>query len=555
MRTHTHIRWLQSYIKKTNSPSKIKKNLSDGNKLKELFGEVKIKLYLCHEICTYMNKICRIIFFLLICLMAGVHAVNADNREHVVRPGETLYSLARLYGVTVEAIQAANPVIEGTNIPTGMTLIIPDSIAQVSTPVVVSQSTTTVVADGKKPVDISVPNVDFLNKPSLPSYNVLGNGHWTDGTLTFAVILPFNLNATSADELKTQMRSVEFYQGVLMAVDEMQQKGRRVSVMAFDIATQTMPAILDNPNLESADFIIGPMEESELRQVADWGEVHGTPVVSPFVFNAKMLEEYAHLFQVNTQKSMLYPQLTAELTSRFKDYTVVFLTDEAAKQKADPYPAILKRELRAMGVEFKEMTYQNPETLMACDSILGLMDENLLFVPETPQHESLRRMFSGLQHVKILRDARFQDALTHGAAAADKPQIAVLGYPEWVLYTHDFIDYYYDLNIYLFTKLYVNPLDSSVKKFYDTFKSWYNKELMALVPKYGMLGYDVTNYFLRSLSRHGQHLEERVTGVEEDGLQNVFCFEHAENGKGFYNHGMYLVHFTPESTIDKIVIK
>lgn len=502
-----------------------------------------------------MNMIRKIIVLLFICLISGVEMVTADNREHIVRPGDTLYSLARLYGVTVEAIQEANPSIVGTNIPTGMTLVIPDSSQQNNKPVVVSQGTTSVVVGGKKTVTISVPNVDFANKPSLPSYNVLGDGHWTDGTLTFAVILPFNLNASTADDLKTQMRSVEFYQGVLMAVDEIQQRGRRVSVMAFDLATQSMSSILENQNLLSADFIIGPMEESDLRQVADWGETHGTPVVSPFVFSSQMMEKYEHLFQINSQKSMLYPQLTEELLTRFKDYTVVFLTDESKKLKSDPYPAIFKRELRTLGIQYKEFSYNNPEALMACDSILGVMDKNILFIPVTPQQESLRRMFSGLQHVKILRDSRFQDSLLNGISVANKPQIAVLGYPEWVLFTNDFIDYYYDLNVYLFTKLYVNPLDPFVKRFYDNFRSWYNKELMTLIPKYGILGYDVTNFFLRSLSRHGKHIEQRVVGSEEDGLQNVFCFQHAENGRGLFNHGMYLVHFTPESTIDKIIIK
>ncbi len=208
-----------------------------------------------------------------------------------------------------------------------------------------------------------------------------------------------------------------------------------------------------------------------------------------------------------------------------------------------------------MNVQYKEMSFRRPETLMACDSILGIMDKNILFVPVTPQQESLRSMFSGLQHVKILRDARFQDALLNGTATKAQPKMAVLGYPEWVLYTNDLIDYYYDLNVYLFSKLYVNPFDPFVKRFYDNFKAWYNKDLMALMPKYGILGYDITRFFLRSLSRHGQHIEERLVGQEEECLQNVFCFEKSEGGKGFYNHGLYLVHFTPESTIEKIIIK
>lgn len=513
-----------------------------------------------------MNILRKILVFLIACLMAGTMTLAAANKEHVVRPGDTLYSIAKHYGVTVEAIQAANPSIEGTNILTGMTLVIPDASAANKSPLNFTNKKDD-KKDGKKTVsedkssptlivghNKQAPVVSFPNKPSLPTYNVLGNGHWTDGTLTLAVILPFNLNAKTADEQKVQMRSVEFYEGVLMAVDEIQQLGRRVSVLAFDLGTESIQSILNNQGLLSADFIIAPMDEASLKPVADWGEEHGTPVVSPFVFNSSFIGQYEHLFQVNTQKSMLYPQLTDELMNRFKDYTVVFLTDSTQVKKTDPYPALLKKELRTLNVQYKEMSFRHPETLMACDSILGIMDKNILFVPVTPQQESLRRMFSGLQHVKILRDARYQEALLNGNSKA-QPKMAVLGYPEWVLYTNDLIDYYYDLNVYLFTKLYVNPFDPFVKRFYDNFKSWYNKDLMALMPKYGILGYDITRFFLRSLSRHGQHIEERLVGQAEECLQNVFCFERGEDGKGFYNHGLYLVHFTSESTIDKIIIK
>lgn len=527
-----------------------------------------------------MTILRKIFLIFVACLFAGVMTLTAANREHVVRPGDTLYSISKFYGVTVEAIQAANPSIEGTNIPTGMKLVIPDAAAETTTEqktaeqiksaksalsftnkkegkkdndkeVTIDRSSPTVIIGDSK----STPSVNFTNKPALPTYNVMGNGHWTDGTLTLAVILPFNLNAKTADEQKVQMRSVEFYEGVLMAVDEVQQMGRRVSVLAFDLGTESIHSILQNQGLLSADFIIGPMDEASLKPVADWGEEHGTPVVSPFVFNASFIDQYEHLFQINTQKSMLYPQLTEDLLNRFSDYTVVFLTDSINMKKSDPYPALLKKELRTLGIQYKEMTFRRPETLMACDSILGIMEKNILFVPVTPQQESLRRMFSGLQHVKILREARFQDALLHGTAAKGQPKMAVLGYPEWVLYTNDMIDYFYDLNVYLFSKLYVNPFDPFVKRFYDNFKAWYNKDLMSLMPKYGILGYDITRFFLRSLSRHGQHIEERLIGQEEDCLQNVFCFERGEDNKGFYNHGLYLVHFTPESTIEKIVIK
>lgn len=464
-----------------------------------------------------------------------------------VRPGDTLYSLAKLYGVTVEAIQKANPQITGETIRAGFNLVIPDpepadGISPTPLAPHPSSSSSTSVGEYKPQTTLT-----------FPSFNTTGD-HWTDGTLTLAVILPFNLNANTSDENKTQMRSVEFYQGVLMAVDDIQKLGRRVYVQAYDLGTQSMSSILGSPELLRADVILAPMEEAEVRQVANWGEAHGTPVVSPFVFNASMIDEYEHLFQINTQKSMLYPQLSEELISRFRDYTFVFVTDSKHASKTDPYPALLKQELTKRNITYKEFSYQSTDRLMACDSIMGLMDANILFVPVTPQQDAIRRMFNGLQHVKILRESRHQLALAEGRYH-EVPELAVLGYPEWLLYTHDLVDYYYDLNVYMFSKVYVNPFDDDVKQFYSDFKYWYAKEPMSIIPKYGILGYDLAKFFLKSLTRHGAHIEERLNGELGESLQTVLSFRRDQVGKGLYNHGLYLVHFTQDSKVVKITIK
>ena len=476
---------------------------------------------------------------------------NAETRRHTVQPGQTLYSISRAYGVTVEAIKAANPQIEGNSIPTGMKLVIPESTTEpIDMPLVPE------VSHGQaEPVQGTVvrPTQDYGNVRSL--WDITETDHWTDGTLTIAVILPFNLGSESAADTKTQMRSVEFYQGLLMAVDEMQQTGRRVAVQAYDTGSESLYGILTSPQLGLADVVIAPMEDNDVRQVADWGERTGTPVISPFSVTTGLTETYENVFQVNVAKAMLYQQLTDDVISRFDGYTYIFVADSVGNRKIDPYPAELKKSLLERNIPFRELSYLHPSRLMACDSILGLKNEPLVFVPVTPQPEAMRRMFSGLQHVKILRDARYQEALTNGVAdPAGPPKLAMLGYPEWVVNTSDFIDYYYDLNVYMFSKVYANPFDPDLKSFYATFKKWYGKEPMSLVPKYAILGYDVAKYFLQSLSRHGEHIKERLEGDVTDGLQTAFSFER-NMGRGFYNRGFYLVHFTPESTVEKIVVK
>lgn len=389
--------------------------------------------------------------------------------------------------------------------------------------------------------EILIPDTTPLNETKADT-TVL-NEHWNDGVITASIILPFNLDAQSTDALRRQMRVTEFYQGFLLAVNEVQRTGRQIKIQTYDCTAVDVRDILEQPEITHSDFIIAPMDEDQVRVVAEYGEGLGIPVVSWYSFDQALLDSaYTHLFQVNALKSMMYDDLSGDLMSRFRNHTIVFIKDENAA-KEDPFPATFRNKLKANGRKMIDFKYSDPGMLMKCDSIMDIENEDMLIVPVTPDKESMRRMFSGLQHVKISRDT-----------LEVVPHIAVLGYPEWALSTTEFIDYYYDLNVYMFSKVYSNPFDIDVKQFYYQFKQWYHKDLMPTIPKYGMLGYDVANYFLKAVYRDGGNLESNVHGYKGETLQTAMCFTRGNHG-GFYNSGLYLVHFTPESTIEKIVIE
>lgn len=405
-----------------------------------------------------------------------------------------------------------------------------------------NDNTAVVISDEKaKTSEISVPDTIVVEETVADTEPL--QEHWDDGVITATVILPFNLDAATTEAKRQQMRVAEFYQGFLLAVNETQRTGRQIKVQTYDCGTQNLRDILERPEISYSDFIIAPMDDQQVREVADYGEGLGIPVISVFAFDPALLDSaHSHLFQVNAHKSMMYDALSDDLMSRFQNHTVVFVKDEGAS-KEDPYPANLRNKLKDNGHKFLDFSYSNPEMLMKCDSILNLENEDMLIVPVTPDRESMRKMFSGLLHVKISRDT-----------LEVVPQIAILGYPEWALSTSEFIDYYYDLNVYMFSKIYINPFDLDVKQFYYQFKQWYHKDLMPLIPKYGVLGYDVATYFMTAVIKDGGRLEQNVRGYKGETLQTAMCFSSGPDG-GFYNSGLYLVHFTPESTIEKIVIE
>mgnify|MGYP005833108575 CR=1 FL=1 len=66
----------------------------------------------------------------LVCLLiSAIGPVAADEIVHVVKPGETLYRIARQYGTTIQALVAANGIANPNRIYAGQQLVIPGAAA------------------------------------------------------------------------------------------------------------------------------------------------------------------------------------------------------------------------------------------------------------------------------------------------------------------------------------------------------------------------------------------------------------------------------------------
>lgn len=496
---------------------------------------------------------------LVIACMASVLSLMADV-QHLVKPGDTLYNISKRYNVTVEAIQAANPSVQGTNIQTGMMLNIP-GVASEDAKSQKSEKKALTFHFGKKKekekvFDSTSGKIVERDKETEPSANtqVAAEENGPEANIfttirkkvfgapdNIVVILPFNLDAQTSNDDKQQMRSVEFYEGMLLAVNEAQQRGQKILVQTYDLGTKSMAEILATSSLLDADMIVAPMELEDVKPVAEFGKAHGINVVSPFAFNAELSRNNKHLIQINTSKSLLYDNLTKEILSRFKEYDFVFLSDSSSVSKFDPYANYLRKELKVNGKTYHEFPYRNPDRLVSVDSALHIQNKKVLYIPEANSKDALRRMFPCLK------------CNNFDPEGAKTNESAVLGFPEWVLYTSDFMDYYYDMNVYMFSKMYTNPLDEKVKQFYTDFRYWYAKEPMPLVPRYANLGYDVASYFLALIKQYGPTFDEHLVGFQGETLQTMMSFVH--EGEGYINVGHYLVHFDPSTQIEKHEIK
>lgn len=506
-----------------------------------LLGQLIKKQYLCalkyahfFDMKILLRYICLAVFLL------AVQFAAAQNRHHLVRPGQTLYSISKQYEVTVEDILAANPSITDVSaVPTGTLLTIPPAgyaDQKPAAPATTQQQT--------KPASQSLIDVLHSAWTSLVGETEDNSYKKAGKEKMISVILPFYLNTTKQEEKKLQMRYVEFYEGMLLAVDKMQQAGQHITLNVYDLGTKPMSEILADPALASSDLIVAPMETSDVRMIASYANGRGIPVLSSFGYSAELCSQYKTLIQLNTPKNLLYPQLCDDIVGRFGDYSFVFLNDSLQTQKTEGLIDPLREQLKQRNIPCHDFYFgHNTLPVERVDSVLGLTTDKVVYVPVSAQKNTLQRLFPALKNQ--LDYQRTAEILT-----GDR---AVIGYPEWQLLASEMINDFYDLNVFMFSKLYINPFDEEVRNFYDGFKNWYHKDLMNIVPKYGLLGYDVTCFFLSAMGQYGKNYLASLPQVTSQTLQTMMRFEQVSDG-GYINRGLYLVHFCPDSKIEKYEI-
>ncbi len=109
----------------------------------------------------------------LVNVVQNTEVDNGSKATHLVKPKETLYSISKKYGVTMETLCELNPALKTGNLKTGMKLQLPNpEEAAVPEKVVKDQNTTKEVVTETK-IDQLISNVDVVHKV-LPKETLYG---------------------------------------------------------------------------------------------------------------------------------------------------------------------------------------------------------------------------------------------------------------------------------------------------------------------------------------------------------------------------------------------
>lgn len=521
---------------------------------------------------------------------AGAKGNNAETYTfHTIEAKETLYAVSMKYKVPAQYILQANPGLSVKTFQKGRTIRIPsnesiqamDQTAQTESKpqaeeAPVQEITYTIqkketmyslcrkfkvssyeliklnpqLKSGVKAgVEIKVPVKDDAvaskteNKASTESFiqsesevNALLSAPKSTRALNqlkVALLLPFNPSKKTA----ASSRFIEYYEGMLLAVDSLQNQGLSLDLSVYDTGegTSRIREILTGETLPNADLIIGAVQNDQIKMIADFAKEHHIKYVIPFTSKNDDVLSNNFVFQVNTPHSYLYSKAAERGRKLFANDHIIFVNIHDKEEKK-PFIKAFQEELKDHQVPFKEIEYNGETFAQDLDSLYMVDQVRNVIIPTSSSLEALQKIKTPLRML---------------AETKTDYTISLFGYPEWQTYVREALDDFYALDTYIYTNFYADNLSKPMQDFYNKFKTWYSKDLINTYPKYGILGFDTGMFFFGAMKKYGVNFEEELDNIHYPSIQTGFDFHRVNNWGGFINTQIFIVHYNKDFTVTR----
>ena len=434
--------------------------------------------------------------------------------EYTVAKKETMYRICRKFNISSTELIKRNPELKN-GVKAGMVIKIP----------VETKETVTETAPVMHERDVNA----LLSVPKkIERVNMI----------KVALLLPFMTNEPRPSS-NTQ-RFIEYYEGMLLAVDRLRNSGCSIELSVFDTGngTKKIKEILKEDALKEANLIIGAVQNDQIAPVAEFAEKNNIKYVIPFTSKNDDVLSNANIFQVNTPHSYLYAKASQASCDLFANDNIILLKVPGTEEKADFIKA-LKAEMKQRNISWRELTYSADTFPVEMEAMLS-KDKRSVIIPTSGSLEALSKFKSPLRML-----------------AETKPEfnITMFGYPEWQTYTNECLDDFFALNTYIYSFFYADNLSPEVSNFYSKYKTWYSKNLINIFPKYGILGFDTGMFFFDAVRKYGANFENNLGNIHYKGIQTCFDFERVNNWGGFINTSTFIVHYQSDYNVTRSEVR
>ncbi len=447
-----------------------------------------------------MKHFSRYILLLCALLLVCTEGAAQDGKwreMHKVKAKETLYGIAREYGLTVDELVKANPEMGAPDykLKKGDYIFIPyakgDAAGKAAQ------------GDGVRPAQ-TVPAGALRVGVLLPLHNVDGDGR----------------------------RMAEYYRGLLMACEDLKRDGHSVAVSAWNVPVDAdIYRTLVKDGVSRCDIIFGPLYSKQVGPLSFFSKDNGIKLVIPFSITGDDVDKNPNIFQVYQSPETFYGMAADHFAYRFKDYNVVVVDCNDKTSDKGVFTFDLRKKLSRKGV--------------ACN-VTNISSGS----------GSFARAFSAVKpNIVVLNTARspelgtvldMLDALT---GTHPELKVSLFGYTEWLMYASHYLDRFCRYDTYIPTNFYYNAYSAKTAAFERRYMSEFKSGMMDYLPRFAMTGYDHGMFFIGGMLKQGKAFDG--SAEDKNALQTPLRFAKTWGG-GYRNESLMFVHYNRDKSISII---
>ena len=511
--------------------------------------------------------------------------LNKTFVSHDVKRGDTLYSIARLYEISVQAIIEDNPDIDPTQLTVGERVLIRrkqigksseeevaaqwsdyretlnsvsddgeyyivqkgDTFYSLARRAGITEAELSRLNNGLKAADLKLGAMIRLPQPEAQQraveeaaavltepeaapkagpVSVDFRAHCNCEPLRIALLLPLTTEGRQNENY------LEFYQGFLMGLDSVRSHdGHAVDLTLFNTQRdkERMSHIVADERFRRSQLIVGPVYEEGLDEVVRFAEEAQVPVVSPLAVLSRVQSDV--LFQMAPDPAHKYDK-AGDLLDKEKRITLIY--GEGATDKE--FETEVRELLGGRPYAKHNYRYQHPSSRSSSNTgdlspLLENKDDNLFIILASDEVE-VDRILAALASADTNLRSRSQG----------EPRYTVLGNSRWNRFRNLDRTIFFKNRVVFFTTYHAKRDAQQVIDFDRTYLAAFG----TLPSLYAYRGYDTALIFAQAMYNDIEYdLEDR----RYEPLQTFYRFKQLQDGGNHVNTNWMRVNYNGNFTI------
>lgn len=439
---------------------------------------------------------------------------------HVVVARQTLYSIAKAYGVSTLDIIDANPKLDLRNKPIhpGDILLIPVRIPDLEAPIAAPDSLSAPKDSVLAPADSLAAPIDSLATPAdtlgpvRPTfiYDYVDKVH-------VALLLPL-----AADSGANQYY-MNFYFGALLAARDLGEEGVDMDITVLDMNSGKDFAKVGR-TLEQSDVIIGPVSTADITRTLPLLP-EGKFIISPMDPKTEALTVENHVILAATPTSVQIDDAVEWMKSNMAPADSLIIVKEAGYQMSANARYMIEK-IQPDSLENKiQVSYTLSEGIKMNEEFFAFhthLKDTVTWVVAASEHDVFVK--------DVIRNVALQNYMGHnnyiyGPAKTKSPDMDEMCGAR----LHQSATYYIDYD------------DPEVIRFVKDFRALFQAE----PDNFAFHGYDTFKYFVSACENYGRNWEQKLDEFKMSGLQTTFKFVWDPDTAGDVNSGIRRVVYSP----------